>query len=208
MNNKSRAPQIALLNGASRPTAVVFGVTLFVIYTVKGMVRRWLLAHVRIESFKRLFPFVAHKNAAPSIVGKRLMRGNARSLFHSAPTPVFGASRQPMLGRHIAIVAPATFSESFLYCASNNSGEVSAFAVALPRCLTPFVRSSERLDGKPPEFESDKILDARAGRGDVFVSHNGTWISVLVKAITGVVTRRWPDSFVDLGGRIVNPQLL
>ena len=143
MSNEPIVAFIAILLLHCGPIAVLWAISLIVIFAVNLVLAGWLRPHIGKEGFKRLGPSFAYRNASVCVSLSNGTIGSA-PLFHCPPGPilwhmalaVFRGSRDYFL----ALPASATAAVSGCQTVNTHGKRGPAIALAHPSPPTGFAR--------------------------------------------------------------------
>ncbi len=145
---------------ARHPATIFWSVVVIIVNAVKLMFGAWTFAHIRKEISKRIFPAVAHCNAARSIARIRRRLRIAASRFHSPPSSVFRRMCAPVCCVSLAdfrhaftLQTSTTLRASITQVSTPNHDHVPAYTFAAPTWIVPFVPHAIS-----DNFETAKLL--------------------------------------------------
>ncbi len=95
--HESSDPTIGLLFSLRGPAAIS-RLIVFVVVDAFDRCVRWSRSHICVEQFERVFPAVAHRDAAASVVSKLFNVGIEAAALGSLPTLIFSALIHPVFG--------------------------------------------------------------------------------------------------------------
>lgn len=142
---------IIILLANSSPSAIIWGVSLRVIDTIKRVFRGRFLSHIGKERFKRMKPFIANCYTGTAI--SLIIFGSwiQAARFHSDPRYIFRAiglsvSRKQSTGG-LALQASTGLSFAISQLSLSGNRIISALAQAMPislfMCTEPFLDHGE-----------------------------------------------------------------
>lgn len=155
-----RAGVVVLLT-ACRPLAIVWAISLIVVYSLNRMPFGGPIAHVRDKILKRIHPPIADGYSPSSITMIRLMCRGVAPVFHRLPNCVDFGSMHPVSFcscRHAFFLeTPARFGSPAPKCVTSGYCRSSAVAKAEPANAATFVFCS-RNNGESAKATTTKIV--------------------------------------------------
>jgi hypothetical protein len=151
------------------PSAIIFAVSLVVVYALQGHVFIWSLAHIAQECFKRI-PFLAYGNAPSAIVCMSFVIGIVAACAHCAPRNIGKRTASeralPMSGYSFLVETATALVLARFEIVGERNACVPALAFAKPPDLYPAVRragnnrnTTKNLARKINKFNSMIIAD-------------------------------------------------
>lgn len=160
---------VACLFDGRSPTAVLRAVGAVIVDTIQAPIR-WPLSHVSNKRRKGVQPFIAHADAAPTIVGISRQGRITATLFSSSPTAISGI-RTPVWRMavdgidHTArflLKAPARGCISSPQIAQSSGRGLSALTQASDSSIVPFIWSRIAGYGEASIFVSQNVKPSHA----------------------------------------------
>lgn len=158
---------IAALFLACRPAAVLLGVTQIVVDSVQAVFVRWPLSHI-LQKHPKELPFVADRDASPTVIGVRFVGWTVASSTHGTPRP-------PFRGAFHAVFCLSAFEARLTPAISQTHGIDrlfrSTFAAAKPSSTSAFGNRMKLKNRPATKLLAGKVYEAWAAAGRMLSSH-------------------------------------